>query len=73
MTIFVTGTDTNIGKTFVTALLVGCLSSKYNKIAVVKPIESGIPLKKFLKKSQTKLIFIILLLSSSQLLHLQHL
>ena len=66
MTIFVTGTATNIGKTFVTALLVGCLSSKYNKIAVVKPIESGVvkssksalnSIKKILKKKSDKVDF----------------
>tara|TARA_B100000700_G_scaffold329277_1_gene450329 strand:- start:5771 stop:6514 length:744 start_codon:yes stop_codon:yes gene_type:complete len=42
MIIFVTGTDTNIGKTFTTAMLTSCLSRKYKKLAVVKPIESGV-------------------------------
>ena len=42
MVLFITGNDTNIGKTFVTALLTDCLSEKYKSIAVVKPIESGV-------------------------------
>ena len=42
MILFVTANDTNMGKTFVTALLIDCLIQKYDKIAVVKPIESGL-------------------------------
>ena len=42
MILFITGNDTNIGKTFVAALLTDCLSEKYKSIAVVKPIESGV-------------------------------
>ena len=42
MILFVTANDTNMGKTFVTSLLIDCSIRKYNKIAVVKPIESGV-------------------------------
>jgi|TARA_B100000959_G_C14964683_1_gene617238 dethiobiotin synthetase len=53
MILFITGNDTNIGKTFVTALLTNCLSQKYKSIAVVKPIESGVSSR---NKSDLKLI-----------------
>ena len=42
MFLFVTGNDTDIGKTLTTALIVKSLSDKYNRIAVVKPVESGV-------------------------------
>ena len=42
MIFFISGNDTNIGKTFVSSLLVNSLSRKYSRIAYVKPIESGI-------------------------------
>ena len=42
MIFFVSGNDTDIGKTFVSSLLLKSLSKKYNKIAYVKPIESGV-------------------------------
>lgn len=37
---FITGTDTGVGKTFVTAALAGHLSAT-RKVAAVKPVESG--------------------------------
>lgn len=42
MIFFVSGNDTNIGKTFVSSLLIKLLKSKYEKVAYIKPIESGI-------------------------------
>ncbi len=39
-TIFITGTDTNAGKTYVTGLLAKYFSRKHD-VAVVKPVESG--------------------------------
>lgn len=42
MILFVSGNDTNIGKTFVSSLLIESISRKYNKIAYIKPIESGV-------------------------------
>lgn len=42
MIFFISGNDTNIGKTFVSSLLVNSLSRKYSRIAYIKPIESGI-------------------------------
>jgi len=41
--IFVTGTDTGVGKTVVTACLVSLLSNKGLDVAVMKPIETGCP------------------------------
>ena len=53
MIFFISGNDTNIGKTFVSALLLKSLSEKYNKIAYIKPIESGA-----LKVNQSDLSFV---------------
>ena len=39
--IFITGTDTEIGKTFVSAALIRTLASKGNQVAGLKPIASG--------------------------------
>ena len=39
--IFITGTDTSVGKTVVTASLAHCLSSKHENISVVKPVQTG--------------------------------
>lgn len=41
--IFVTGSDTGIGKTVVTACLVSLLSNKGLDVGVMKPIETGCP------------------------------
>jgi len=41
--IFVTGTDTEVGKTIVTACLVSLLSNKGLDVGVMKPIETGCP------------------------------
>ena len=53
MIFFILGNYTNIGKTFVSALLLKSLSEKYNKIAYIKPIESGA-----LKVNQSDLSFV---------------
>ena len=39
--LFITGTDTGVGKTLVTAGLVGALSSRGTRIGVMKPVQSG--------------------------------
>ena len=41
--VFVTGTDTGVGKTVVTACLVSLLSNKGLDVGVMKPIETGCP------------------------------
>jgi dethiobiotin synthetase len=41
MSIFVTGTDTDVGKTVVTAGIVGALRARGLAIGVVKPVQSG--------------------------------
>ena len=39
--IFITGTDTSVGKTVVTASLSYCLCNKLEKVSVVKPVQTG--------------------------------
>lgn|SRR5574341_729849 len=39
---FVTGTDTNVGKTVVTAALARCLADRGISVGVMKPIETGV-------------------------------
>jgi dethiobiotin synthetase len=39
--IFITGTDTSVGKTVVTACLAYCLSKNLEKVSVVKPVQTG--------------------------------
>jgi dethiobiotin synthetase len=41
MNIFITGTDTNVGKTIVTAGLAASLKSRGASVAVLKPIQTG--------------------------------
>ncbi len=40
--IFITGTDTGVGKTLVTSALVRCLSQRGVDVGVMKPIETGV-------------------------------
>ena len=40
--VFVTGTDTNVGKTFVACALVAALRARGRRVAVMKPIETGV-------------------------------
>jgi dethiobiotin synthetase len=40
--IFITGTDTGVGKTLVTAALVRCLTRQRTDVGVMKPIETGV-------------------------------
>jgi dethiobiotin synthetase len=40
--IFVTGTDTGVGKTLVTSALVACLTQRGIDVGVMKPIETGV-------------------------------
>ena len=44
--VFVTGTDTGVGKTVVTACLVILLSNKGLDVGVMKPVETGCPKRK---------------------------
>src|SRR4051812_40905540 len=39
--LFVTGTDTDVGKTYVSCLLARALSENGHKVGVMKPAESG--------------------------------
>jgi len=39
--VFITGTDTSVGKTVVTASLSYCLCNKLDKVSVVKPVQTG--------------------------------
>ncbi len=41
MNIFITGTDTDVGKTIVTAGLASCFQNEGKKTAVFKPVQSG--------------------------------
>lgn len=41
--VFVTGTDTAVGKTLVSAALARYLRSRQMKVAVMKPVETGVP------------------------------
>jgi dethiobiotin synthetase len=41
--VFITGTDTGVGKTVVTAALCRCLARRGWSVGVMKPIETGIP------------------------------
>ncbi len=43
--IFITGTDTDVGKTYVGQVLVRALSQQDNRVRVRKPVESGWPTK----------------------------
>jgi dethiobiotin synthetase len=40
--LFVTGTDTNVGKTFVSCALIHALRARGRRIAVMKPVETGV-------------------------------
>ncbi|MEK7829395.1 MAG: dethiobiotin synthase, partial [Deltaproteobacteria bacterium] len=42
---FITGTDTGVGKTFVTAGIVSALRGKGANVGVMKPVETGCPEK----------------------------
>jgi len=42
---FITGTDTGVGKTVVTAAMAGCFSMAGKKVGVVKPIQTGTELQ----------------------------
>jgi dethiobiotin synthetase len=43
--IFVTGTDTDVGKTLVASALVAALTTRGLRVAVMKPVETGCPLR----------------------------
>jgi dethiobiotin synthetase len=40
--LFVTGTDTNVGKTFVACALIAALRARGRRVGVMKPIETGV-------------------------------
>lgn len=45
---FITGTDTGVGKTLVTALVCKCIKSKGGSVAAMKPIQTGMDTQKVL-------------------------
>jgi len=53
---FVTGTDTGVGKTVITAALAMCLRKRGIDVGVMKPIASGIPQKTGFKSSDVSLL-----------------
>lgn len=54
--IFITGTDTNVGKTIVTACLAAALLKKGKKVAVYKPVQCGGLLNGKIKSPDLKLV-----------------
>ena len=40
--LFVTGTDTNVGKTFVSCALIAALRARGRRVTVMKPVETGV-------------------------------
>lgn len=55
-TIFITGTDTDVGKTVVTACLAAALLKKGKKVAVYKPVQCGGLLNGKIKSPDLKLV-----------------
>src|SRR5438552_16777961 len=53
---FVTGTETGVGKTLITAALAICLRKRGIDVGVMKPIASGIPQKTGFKSSDVSLL-----------------
>ena len=53
---FVTGTDTGVGKTVITAALAMCFRKRGIDVGVMKPIASGIPKKTGFKSSDVSLL-----------------
>ena len=47
-TIFITGTDTGVGKTIVTAAVCSCIKSSGKRVAAMKPIQTGTDTQKTL-------------------------
>src|SRR3989344_9574132 len=54
--IFITGTDTNVGKTVITALIAKILLKKGKKVAVYKPVQCGNLLKGKIKSPDLALV-----------------
>jgi dethiobiotin synthetase len=54
---FVTGTDTGVGKTVITAALARCLRKRGIDVGVMKPIASGVPRETGFKSSDVSLLF----------------
>jgi len=53
---FVTGTDTGVGKTEITAALAACFKKRKIDVGVMKPIASGVPQKTGFKSSDVSLL-----------------
>lgn len=53
---FVTGTDTGVGKTVITAAIAGCLTKRDIDVGVMKPIASGNPQKNGFRSSDVSLL-----------------
>ncbi len=43
---FITGTDTDVGKTWVACGLIGALKESGKSVGVMKPVETGVPVGK---------------------------
>ena len=54
---FVTGTDTGVGKTEITAALAACLKKRGIDVGIMKPIESGNPQKTGFKSSDVSKLY----------------
>jgi len=53
---FITGTDTGVGKTVITASLAACLKKRGIDVGVMKPIATGVPQKNGFKSSDVTLL-----------------
>ena len=53
---FITGTDTGVGKTHVTATLAACIKKLGINVGVMKPVATGIPQKSGFKSSDVSLL-----------------
>ena len=53
---FITGTDTGVGKTTVTAALASCIKKLGIDVGVMKPVATGMPQKSGLKSSDTSIL-----------------
>lgn len=54
--LFITGSDTDVGKTYVTAGLATLLKSLGKDVGVMKPFSAGIPNKKYFQTNDVKII-----------------
>src|SRR5215831_2449010 len=53
---FITGTDTGVGKTVITAAIAACIKKRGIDVGVMKPVATGIPQKNGFKSSDASLL-----------------